>query len=50
MSLFDHAPDQEYGKWGFIDIAVETFADVMESLGTAWNNQKAPSGAFIFQA
>ena len=34
---FVPAPDQEYGKWGFIDIAVETFADVMESLGTAWD-------------
>ena len=34
---FVPAPDQQYGKWGFIDIAVETFEDVMESLGTAWD-------------
>ena len=34
---FVPAPDQEYGKWGFMDIEVKTFADVMESLGTAWD-------------
>jgi hypothetical protein len=31
------APDQQYGKWGFIDFEVDTFDEVMECLGIAWD-------------